>query len=78
LALLHPACGCNRLDALEWLRLSAITIQKILNDKGLGTRHERWRALEALQADLDAWLHHFNHERPRWATATRAAARGRL
>ena len=32
--------------ALEGRRLSAITIQKILNDKGLGTRHERWLALE--------------------------------
>jgi hypothetical protein len=44
LALLHPAYGCNRLEALlalEGRRLSAITIQKILNDKGLGTRHER-------------------------------------
>jgi transposase InsO family protein len=44
LALLHPVYGCNRLEAqlaLEGRRLSAITIQKILNDKGLGTRHER-------------------------------------
>jgi len=49
LALLHPAYGCNRLEALlalEGRRVSAITIQKILNDKGLGTRHERWLALE--------------------------------
>ena len=37
LALKHPAYGCNRLEALlalEGRRLSAITIQKILNDKG--------------------------------------------
>jgi transposase InsO family protein len=54
LALLHPAYGCNRLAALlalEGRRLSAITIQKILNDKGLGTRHERWLALERTNAD---------------------------
>src|SRR5918994_415790 len=54
LALLHPAYGCNRLEALlalEGRRLSAITIQKILNDKGLGTRHERWLALERTNAE---------------------------
>ena len=54
LALLHPAYGCNRLEALlalEGRRLSAITIQKILNDKGLGTRHERWLALERQNAE---------------------------
>jgi transposase InsO family protein len=53
LALLHPAYGCNRLEALlalEGRRLSAITIQKILNDQGLGTRHERWLALEQTNA----------------------------
>jgi transposase-like protein len=36
LALLHPAYGCNRLEALlalEGRRVSAITIQKILNDQ---------------------------------------------
>ena len=54
LALLHPAYGCNRLEALlalEGRRVSAITIQKILNDKGLGTRHERWLALECENAE---------------------------
>jgi transposase-like protein len=54
LALLHPAYGCKRLEALlalEGRRLSAITIQKILNDKGLGTRHERWLALERTNAE---------------------------
>src|SRR3712207_3597563 len=48
-ALLHPAYGCNRTEALlapEGKRASAITIQQILNDKGLGTRHERALALE--------------------------------
>ena len=54
LALAHPAYGCNRIEALLALagkRVSAITIQKILNDKGLGTRHERWLALERQNAD---------------------------
>ncbi len=54
LARLHPADGCNRLEALlalEGRRLSAITIQKILNDQGLGTRHERWLALERHNAE---------------------------
>jgi hypothetical protein len=51
---LHPAYGCNRLEALLALdgrRRSAITIQKILNEKGLGTRHERWLALERQNAE---------------------------
>ena len=54
LALFHPAYGCNRLEALlalEGRRLSAITIQKILKDKSLGTRHERWLALEQKNAE---------------------------
>jgi transposase InsO family protein len=54
LALAHPAYGCNRIEALLALagkRVSAITIQKILNDKGLGTRHERWLALERRNAE---------------------------
>ena len=53
LALEHPAYGCNRLEALlalEGRRVSAITIQKILNDNGLGTRYERWLALEKTHA----------------------------
>jgi transposase InsO family protein len=54
LALAHPAYGCNRIEALlalEGKRVSAITIQKILNDEGLGTRHERWLALERRSAE---------------------------
>ena len=54
LALEHPAYGCNRLEAmlaLEGTRLSAITIQKILNDNGLGTRVDRWLALEQVTAE---------------------------
>lgn len=37
--------------ALEGIRVSAITIQKILNDNGLGTKVERWLALEAKNAE---------------------------
>lgn len=54
LALEHPAHGCNRIEAklaLEGARVSAITIQKILNDHGLGTRYDRWLALEAKNAE---------------------------
>jgi transposase len=53
LALEHPAYGCNRIEAmlaLEGRRVSAITVQKILHDEGLGTRHERWLALERRNA----------------------------
>lgn len=54
LALAHPAFGGNRLEhllALEGPRVSSITIPKILNDAGLGTRYERWLALEAQVTD---------------------------
>lgn len=54
LALAHPAYGCNRheaLLALEGIRVSSITIQKILNDSGLGTKSDRWLALEKANAD---------------------------
>jgi transposase InsO family protein len=53
LALEHPAYGCNRIEALlslEGKRVSAITIQKILNDDGLGTKYERWLKLEEKNA----------------------------
>ena len=53
LALAHPAYGCNRLEALlalEGRRVSAITIQKILNERELGSRAQRWLALEARTA----------------------------
>lgn len=36
---------------LEGKRVSAITIQKILNDHDLGTRYERWLALESHKAE---------------------------
>ena len=50
----HPAYGCNRIEALlalEGKRVSAITVQKVLNDRGLGARHERWLALERQNAE---------------------------
>jgi transposase InsO family protein len=53
LALEHPAHGCNRIEAmlaLEGRRVSAITVQKILNDHGLGSRYDRWLALEEANA----------------------------
>ena len=53
LALEHPAYGCNRLEALlalEGKRVSAITIQKLLNERALGTREQRWLALETKTA----------------------------
>jgi transposase InsO family protein/transposase-like protein len=54
LALEHPAYGCNRIEALlilEGRRVSAITIQKLLNDRELGTRSQRWLALERQNAE---------------------------
>jgi transposase len=54
LALKHPACGCNRHEAmlaLEGIRVSSITIQKILHDLGLGTQLDRWLALEQQNAE---------------------------
>ena len=54
LALEHPSWGCNRLEALlrlEGIGVSSVTIQKILNDAGLGTRYDRWLALEEQNAE---------------------------
>ena len=54
LALEHPAYGCNRLEAMlapEGTRVSSITIQKILNENGLGARLDRWLALEKANAE---------------------------
>ncbi len=50
LSLEHPAWGRNRLH--DWLKLegvsvSAITIQKILNQNEMGSRYHRWLKLEA-------------------------------
>ena len=47
LALEHPAYGCNRDEAMLSLEgKRVITIQKILNDNGLGSKYDRWLALE--------------------------------
>ena len=49
LALKHPSWGCNRLEGLlkaEGVSVSNVTIQKILVKHQMGTRYERWLALE--------------------------------
>jgi len=49
LAQAHPAYGCNRLESLlklEGHHVSFVTIQKILTARGLGSRQQRWLALE--------------------------------
>jgi transposase InsO family protein len=54
LSLKHPSRGCNHLEnllALEGIKLSSVTIQKLLNDRGLGTKYERWLALEKKHLD---------------------------
>jgi transposase InsO family protein len=54
MALAHPSYGCNRFEAmlaLEGVRVSSITIQKLLNDNGLGRKSDRWLALEQTNAD---------------------------
>lgn len=54
LALKHASRGCNYLEhllRLEGIQVSAVTIQKILNDHELGTKLERCLALEARATD---------------------------
>lgn len=54
LALEHPSYGCNRLEALlkaDGHAVSYVVIQKILNRNGLGTRYDRWLALEQKNAE---------------------------
>jgi transposase InsO family protein len=49
LALEHPAKGCAYVSgqlALEGIKLSGVTVQEILNKNDLGSRHDRWLALE--------------------------------
>jgi transposase InsO family protein len=49
LSLVHPAKGCSyiaSLLALAGVKLSGVTVQRILNDHELGTKLERWLALE--------------------------------
>jgi transposase InsO family protein len=54
LALAHPARGCDFLAAqlaLEGLTVSGVTVQSILNKRGLGSRYERLLALEQRALD---------------------------
>jgi transposase InsO family protein len=49
LALQHPARGCGPIAAqlaLEGIRLSSVSVQEILNRNELGTKRDRWLALE--------------------------------
>lgn len=54
LALEHPSYGCNKVEkllSLEGPYVSNVSIQKILIEHGLGSRYERWLALEKKSAD---------------------------
>lgn len=56
LALVHPAHCCNWFEgmlALEGVCVSSITIQKILHENDLGTRSDRWPALEQANTSPD-------------------------
>lgn len=58
LALAHPAEGCNRLEkrlAEEGVRLSSVTIQKHLNQSGIGSQADRWLELEK-RVEADGWV----------------------
>ena len=49
LSLAQPGRGCNHYASqlmLEGTKLSGVTVQRILNDHGLGTKLDRWLALE--------------------------------
>lgn len=53
LALAHPSYGCNKIEkllSLEGPYVSNVTIQKILIDHGMGSRYDRWMALEKKSA----------------------------
>lgn len=50
----HPSRGCYYLSALlkkEGISVSGVTIQKILDKNGLGSRYDRWLALEKRVAE---------------------------
>lgn len=54
LALSHPSKGCKYLEhllAIEGIRVSSVTIQKHLDEMGLGKRYDRWLAIERLAAE---------------------------
>jgi len=59
LAMQHPSYGCDSIRAMlpqQGGRLSAITVQKLLNEHGLGNRHDRWLALETRFAEKSVEL----------------------
>jgi len=59
LALEHPSRGCRYIEALlaaEGISVSGVTIQKILDENGLGKRYDRWLALEQKQAEEEIEL----------------------
>lgn len=67
MALAHPSYGCNKIEkllSLEGPSVSNVTIQKILIERGLSSRYDRWMALErkaategmALSAEQVAFL----------------------
>lgn len=54
LALEYPSRGCRYIESLldaEGTSVSGVTIQKILEDAGLGKRYDRWLAIEQRQAE---------------------------
>jgi len=53
LAMTHPSRGPNYLESLlkaDGIQVSFVTIQKILERAGLGSRYDRWLAMEKRQA----------------------------
>jgi len=59
LALAHPSDGCNRLEALlkaEGHKMSSVTAQKVPNKHELGSRYQRWLALERHYAEQAAFI----------------------
>lgn len=65
LALAHPGCGCDRIEELlgeDAPYVSSTTIQKVLNRSKMGTRVERWLALERLAAREDTSLSVEQHD----------------
>jgi hypothetical protein len=52
LAMTHPSRGPNYLESLlkaDGIQVSFVTIQKILEREGLGSRYDRWLAIEKRQ-----------------------------
>lgn len=65
LALAHPSWGCDRVaEVLSGAApsVSPTTIQKILNKRGLGTRAQRWLALEQRVEDKEISLTTEQHD----------------